>query len=76
MIFPNEKGLRELIKESSAHAVLTMFWSGPPGFKAPITPDQLRELGERLQSIPVEVETDFDTDAEPPSATSKSPIQA
>jgi Domain of unknown function (DUF4279) len=72
-IMSNEAGLRELIRESSAHAVLTMFWSGPTGSTVPNVPEELRA---RLESIPVKVEIDFDTDGEPPTATGTSAIPA
>jgi Domain of unknown function (DUF4279) len=72
-IMSNEAALRELIRESSAHAILTIFWSGPTDSKVPNVPGGLRAM---LKSIPVKVETDFDTDTEPPTATGKSPIPA
>jgi hypothetical protein len=72
MIFSNEAALKNLIKESSSHAVLTMFWSGPTASKVPPVPDKLVAM---LHSIPVEVELDFDTDAEPPDdANRKIPV--
>jgi hypothetical protein len=70
IIFSNQAALKSLIKESSAHAVLTMFWSGPTASKVPPMPDKLLAM---LQSIPVKVEVDFDTDAEPPDANRKIP---
>jgi hypothetical protein len=77
MIFKHEDALRDLIKKTSSHAVLTMFWNGPLGAKMPIVPDQLDQLRKALQSIPVEIETDFDTDEEGPSSTStKAPVSA
>jgi hypothetical protein len=56
----NEGALKELIRESAAHATLTIFWSGRTDSKVP----NVADLRAMLESIPVEVETDFDRDAE------------
>jgi hypothetical protein len=58
-IFSHEHDLQNLIRVTSSHAVLTIFWSGPAGSKKPIVPD---DIIRSLSSIPVKVETDFDTD--------------
>ena len=67
IILSNVEELRKLIKESSSHAVLTLFWNGPAGSKLPVVPDSIIR---DLSSIPVKVETDFDTDDDdlPPQA--------
>jgi hypothetical protein len=66
MIYSHQDALRDLIKKTSSHAVLTIFWNGPPGAKKPTVPDF--SLLESLRTIPVEIETDFDTDEVPPNA--------
>jgi hypothetical protein len=73
LIVSHREELRELIKRTSSHAVLTMFWNGPPGAKKPSVPEELRKS---LQSIPVEIETDFDTDEGPSSTSTTAPVRA
>jgi hypothetical protein len=64
-ILSHRDALRDLIKKTSSRAVLTIFWNGPDGAKKPSVPDFVRES---LQTIPVEIESDFDTDEVPPDA--------
>jgi hypothetical protein len=52
--------LRRLIQQKSLHAVLTLFWSGPPGARAPSVPE--REIDWLLSALPVEILTDFQDD--------------
>jgi hypothetical protein len=55
-------GLKELLERNSLRAVVTFFWAGPAGATAPEIPGHVIE---KLESIPLTIERDFDTDYEP-----------
>jgi hypothetical protein len=57
------KMLPYLIKQKSLHAVMTLFWSGPPGAPPPHERD-IDALLRLVHYIPFKIETDFADDME------------
>jgi hypothetical protein len=63
-LLANIAQLKQLLQRKSLRAVVTCFWAGPAGTKRPTIPRYVSNL---LKAIPIEIETDFDDDAEPPN---------
>jgi Domain of unknown function (DUF4279) len=62
----NYKLLPKFVAENSLHAVLTCFWHGPSGVSAPIIP---ADLGDWLKKQHIQLETDFESDDNPPTVS-------